>query len=361
MTAQSVRVFNGALDERGTDTVLRGVVSPDTFHLLQVAPYQREILPQATIAGLMHALQEGRVPDIVLGMRGSRQSDDGRGVIRLLDPVFVIDGLQRVTAARELLKRGTATPHLGATILFDTTEESERDLFRRLNVERINLSTNVVLRNDRADVPVLDVLARLCEAPEFCLSGRVCWQQRMARNHLVTAVTFVKVVAMLHSRFGGPKESHLDRLVRGLQTVMEQRGQQFIRQNTQTLFDIVEECWGVRRIAYRDGAVYMRLAFLISLAELFTKFDVFWQGGTLQVERGYRRKLSTFPLDDPHIAKLAGSGLAPRALLFRLLLDHVNSGKRTRRLVDPAVLASATLGEEDITDKLRQEAEASGV
>jgi len=68
---QTVKIIHGALDELPSGSIiLRGVISPDSFNLLRVAPYQREVSPDATIADLMKGYKEGRIPDIEMGMRG---------------------------------------------------------------------------------------------------------------------------------------------------------------------------------------------------------------------------------------------------------------------------------------------------
>src|SRR3954452_16034050 len=119
---ESVKVLKAALDEDGADIILRGVIAPDSLHLLQVDDYQREILPFARIRDLVGALENGNVPDIVLGMRGGAYHDRD-GVFYLQDPVFIIDGLQRTTAAKHLLMKGGREPRLGVKVHFNTSKE----------------------------------------------------------------------------------------------------------------------------------------------------------------------------------------------------------------------------------------------
>jgi hypothetical protein len=47
-----------------------------------------------------------------------------------------------------------------------------------------------------------------------------------------------------------------------------------------------------------------------------------------------QKKIGQFALSDPNIRAMASSG-SSIALLTRLIVDHINSGKRTRRLVAP--------------------------
>jgi hypothetical protein len=108
MARTSVKVINAALDEvniqgDGNQIVLRGVLDNDSLDLLQVSEYQREILPQSKIMDLIDAMKTGRVPDVELGMRGGdyREKD---GVFYLQDSVHIIDGLQRISAAKHMLR-----------------------------------------------------------------------------------------------------------------------------------------------------------------------------------------------------------------------------------------------------------------
>lgn len=101
---KQVRVLNGALDvdSERNDIILRGRLDPDCLEALLVDDYQREILPAATIREIMPAVETGEVPDIDLGMRGENCRSEKDGSYVLHDPVYIVDGLQRTTAARQL-------------------------------------------------------------------------------------------------------------------------------------------------------------------------------------------------------------------------------------------------------------------
>ncbi|MBI5732072.1 MAG: hypothetical protein HY982_01795 [Candidatus Magasanikbacteria bacterium] len=110
-TRDSIKVLNGALDEvnlgegEEKEIILRGVIDPDSLHLLQVGDYQREIMPLSTINDLERAYEEGAsVPDIDCGVRGWGY-DTRSGCFYLSDMVFIIDGQQRVTAALRMLQK----------------------------------------------------------------------------------------------------------------------------------------------------------------------------------------------------------------------------------------------------------------
>lgn len=52
----------------------------------------------------------------------------------------------------------------------------------------------------------------------------------------------------------------------------------------------------------------------------------------LFIEAPLRRKIAGFPITDPQVNTLAGAGGKSREYLYMLLRDHINSGRRTKRL-----------------------------
>jgi len=96
----------------------------------------------------------------------------------------------------------------------------------------------------------------------------------------------------------------------------------------------VDKCWGIRTIAYKDRAPHIKQTFLIVLAELFTRHGVFWNDKRFSVDRATRQKLEKFPLNDPSVRDtIVSSGAGSKRMLYQLLLEHVNSGRRTNRLI----------------------------
>jgi hypothetical protein len=59
-----------------------------------------------------------------------------------------------------------------------------------------------------------------------------------------------------------------------------------------------------------------------------------------------KSKLAKFPVTDPQIVNLAGSSGTSREMLYMLMVNHVNSGKRTRHL-KPRVIDYIDLGEDE--------------
>lgn len=344
MARTSVKVTNAALDEiaiekLGDQIVLRGVIDNDSLDLLQVSEYQREILPESRIIDLIHAMRDGRVPDIELGMRGGdfREKD---GAFYLQDSVHIIDGLQRVSAAKLMLRfiaqrpewQGVRPPRLGAMIFFNSNEAWERERFRILNSLRAKLSPNVLLRNLRHDFPVIDTLYSLCDEKQFVMSRRICWSQNMSREHLISAQTFLKVAGFLHSHLGPGRGSQTMEMVKGIQKIMDTCGRNIFRDNLRTFYDVVDQAFGIRVITFKAGAAYMRFTFLRTLAEVFSNHFDFWRENRLFVEAELVRKIKLFPLNDPNVRNLCSSGGQAGKILYQMIVDHINSGKRTRRL-----------------------------
>ncbi|MEI6660281.1 MAG: hypothetical protein WCK91_02565 [bacterium] len=337
----SVKIVNGALDELtiegiGTQIVLRGVVDNDSLELLQVDSYQREILPESKIRDLIEAMKTGRLPDIELGMRGG-QFAERDGAFYLQDPMFIIDGLQRTSAAKHMLHlkyQGVVgvAPRLGVLVFFNSTENWERERFRILNSLRTRLSPNVLIRNSGKEFPAIETLHNLCDDKTFVMAGRICWRQNMTREELISAHTFCKTVGLLHSHIGPGRNTDAAQVARGLQKIYETCGRNTFRDNVKIFFDVIEQAFGIRLITFKAGASYMHWNFLRVLADVFSHHTDFWRENRLFVDQDLIRKIKTFPLSDPNIRSLCSSSGQANKLLYQLLVDHINSGRRTRRL-----------------------------
>lgn len=334
-----VHVERAALDEvNNGDIVLRGVVSIGSLECLMTDDYQREALPLTAISDITGALKNGQtLPDIELGMRGGRFVEIKDGEFVLQDPVYIIDGLQRRNAALHVLNEKPGTPiRIGATVHFNTTKEWERERFRILNTTQTKVSPNVLLRNRREDSPAVSMLFSLSMNDNaFVLHDRVCWAQRMTRGELFTALTFMKAVAFLHSHKAPTKRSAINELVPAMDKAIELVGPQIVRDNTRHFFELIDQCWGIRRVQYKEGATHLKGTFMKVLAALLSDHHEFWRAPDekrLVVESDLRRKLALFSVQDPHVMNLASSGGKADEILYLLLQNHINSGKRTRRL-----------------------------
>jgi hypothetical protein len=334
MTRTSIKLVHAALDDEKGEIICRGVIDPESLSLLKVADYQREVLSRESIRTLALGFKEGSsFPDLDLGMRGGDYLER-EGAIFLQDPVYIVDGRQRTTAAIEAMKEGT-TPRLGAVIHFNTTEKWERERFKLLNTSRTRLSADVLIRNLRAENQAAELLFNLANDSSFVLYRRVCYTQRMKRDELVRAVSFVRTAGLLHRNLGhagGLTTFSWESVLNGLEKLIKNTTRSLVRNNIRTFWDLINDNWGLRNVAYKEGAVYLHTNFLFMFAELLSDYTDFWEDDTLHVDRHIRSKMKLFPLTDPHIRAITGAGGASRGLLKRYLVDHINSGKRSRRL-----------------------------
>lgn len=353
-----VRILNSALDElegSPNSIILRGVVDPQTFHLLLKDDYQREAQPLSSQSDILTALETGEpLPDIELGMRGHRTKDQPDGAVSLLDSVYIIDGLQRVsTAIYFASQHPEVAVRLGATVHFDTDKLWERKRFHMLNSSRIKVSPNILLRNMRDENPALLALYGLTNNDKsFVMHCRVSWSQRMTKGELLTALTFAKVVALLHSHKVAGKSVTLAALTPALENDVKVFGIQAVRENVRAFFNLIDECWGIKSVQYREGAIYMRGQFLFVLARILADHTDFWQNDDkrLFINADLKRKIAQFPIHDPEVVRLSGSSGMARVTLYTMLVSHINSGKRTRRLT-PRQVISLPVEDEDEEDE----------
>lgn len=322
------------LDELPTgEIILRGVLDLSTLDNIMVAGYQREVLSGVKIDKLVRALRESTVPDIELSMRGEQFRETDSGVI-LIDGVYVVDGLQRISAAKKLLSNDPrAIAHIGVVVHFGRDEKWERDRFRVLNLTQTKLSPNVTLRNLSEENPAVDRLYKLSQTNTFALHRRISWQQNMPRHCLLTATVYVKTVGMLHSHIGPGRQNNVVQLSAGLEKIMANIGVQKFTGNTREFFHIIDAAWGIERIAYRSTAVHVKQTFLMALAKVFAEHENFWNNDRLNVDATTIRKLQSFPMSDPSVIQTAGATGKAIDLMFGMIVEHINAGRRTRRLV----------------------------
>ncbi len=329
---KQVRITNAALDEDDDgQIILRGKIDPTTLDAIQFDDYQREILTPATIAKIMKGFEKGgSVPDVDLGMRGHRTKGT-KDVYTLLDPVFGVDGQQRIHTAKLFQAKG-GVPKLGAMIHFDTTKTWEANRFRILNSLRKAVSVNVMARNERENFPVVEAIYDLCDDPTFVLRGRVCWQQNKTRAHLLTAATVLKTAGYIHAHLGPGRASRLSELLPALQKIHTKVGKNVFRDNIKMFYQLINDCWGIRTVTY-DGASHLKSTFLNVFGRVLSNHPVFWKGNRLFVEIDLIRKIKQFETLDPTVRHLSGAGGKAYGLLYNMFVEHINKGRRTKRLV----------------------------
>ena len=351
----TVKFIHAALDEDPKGgIILRGVISPESLYLIKVGAYQREVLPTTKASTLVAAFDEDKsVPDVDLGMRGGSFIEK-EGAFYMQDDVFVIDGLQRITAAKKCLESGK-DPRLGATVHFNTDERFERERFKILNTTNTKLSPNVLLRNMQKDYMGLDLLNVISKDKSFVLYEKISWNQRMTREELITALTLLRVSSVLHQRFGSATTTRFQELADRLEKTYNKLGRSTIRDNIKTFWNVIDECFNIRFVTFKDGAVYLRAGFLTTMARVFSDHNDFWKDSKFFVPKPLIRKIALFPINDPEVIRLCGAGGAARELLYQLMINHINSGKRTGRLTAAKVKQALTK-----TEKIEEEEEQEG-
>lgn len=333
-----IRIINGALDEDENSTsglILNGRLDPYTLHFLKVDEYQRALGDRPDI---YTALKEGRVvPNIEVGIRGQDFTTEGDDYI-IRSPAFIIDGWQRIGTARRLLEAIPDHPiRIFASIHFGTSPEWERHRFTELNKNVKRISPNLHLRNMRdQNSAVLKLYNISTTDRSFALYKKISWQQNAQRGELMSALTFAKTVAYLHSHRANILGSSVERVSEGLARVQQAVTPATFQRNVYAFFNLIDTCWPMSGIEYRQQAPQIKATFLTELARLLSRHVTFWEhnDNTLAISADDRRKLAKFPLNDPQVMQLAGTGGAARQILYRLLVDHMNSGRRTQRLRD---------------------------
>lgn len=334
-----IRIINPSIDDYENTVVIRGVIDNDSLGDLKIDYYQRELLPSKSRREIARGLQNGeRLPDIVLGMRGETFSVDN-GVLNLHDDVFIIDGRQRRDTILEYFCKETLakTPRLGATIHLNTTVDWERQEFHKLNQFQSKVSPNILLRNNKEDHMAVTTLYGLTKSDKnFVMYDKICWQQNMAKGELITANSMLTVMLMMHSHLQGYPGSGLSSTVPASDRLIGKVGIPIFRDNVKSFFNLLDESFGIRRVTYKGGASYLKLGFMQVLSRLLSDHQVFWKqpdDRRLVVPYELKRKLAKFPITDPEIMRLSSASGASRYTLYLHILNHLNSGKRTGRIV----------------------------
>ncbi len=331
-----VRIDKADLDEDDRGIIVTGYVSLESFDLLKVDKYQREELSATKISELMEAHRQSRVPTVELGMRGDESGIEigADGVCWLTDPTYIVDGLQRITAAQRLLElEPNSNPKIHATVHLNTDFDWERKRFEVLNLNQTRVNGNVILHNQRYDLDVIEQLCRLSTSKTFVLGDKIAWGQSMKRGELISALTFARTIGVLHSHLGPGKGSSTLELANGLQKIMDNTGKMTLRQNAVTFFEAVNVCFGIETVAYRGSAVQLKAGFLYALAKMFSDHSNFWTLSRLTIDQPTLNKLKSFPVNDPAVVALSGaSGGKSSDLLAHLLSEHVAKGRRINKL-----------------------------
>lgn len=332
-----INLLNGTLKDCGTEIVAQGWLNIEGMSALLVDDYQREELVSSKKKGkLKSAVEAGKVlPPITLGMRGQKYHMNGKSMMVLEDPVYIVDGLQRIFAMKTVAGEDpdkAPTLLISAEVRFSTTKAAEKQLFEEMNINRTSVSPNVILRNRRDNHPGVLTLYGLSHSDRSSpLFGRVSWNQRMSRGELLTALMVAKVACKLHAHKVGVAH-HVQYLPDALDKVGEEFGLKNFRDNMQTFFSIIHECWSLAHIEYTQKATHLRGNFLEGMAQILSSHTDFWEGNRLVVRTAQRKRIAAWPVLDPEVGRLASAGNMALSLLVHLLVEHYNKGLKSNRL-----------------------------
>ncbi len=335
---QGVKVIHGALDEVGDTIVLRGVIDPTTLVNLKVDSYQREERSTSDLSKMVTALKAGKqLPDIEVGVRGGNWKERD-GAFYITSDCFIVDGLQRVTASRRrIAEDSSAVIRLGAMFHFNTDVKWEKDRFKVLNGGeggRVPVSPNVLLRNSADEsTSVAALMAMSQNDKEFALKGKISWNQRKGRGELMNALTVLKTLGVLHSHFGPGRSQRYYELMKSTDKTMVIVGPLTWRANVRAFFDFLDQAFGVKTIKYADLSTHIRFGFMRTLAQVFADHRSFWVDTKLTIDPRDSQKMRTFAINDPGIIGLIGSSSSVNPILYQKIVAHLNSGRRTTRMV----------------------------
>ncbi len=333
-----IRIENSSLDDHNGNIILRGVIDPQSFNDIHVGEYQRERRSTTKLRDMIIAIKAGiQLPDIEIGVRGADYRSRG-GIYFIEAPSYIIDGLQRLTAAQKVMAENQkATVRLGAMIHFNTTERWERERFKAVNGGdggRVAVSPNILLRNSADNsLSVATLLDMARNDNGFVLRGRVSWGQNKGRGEILTALTVLKTAGVLHSHFGPGRDSRYAQLMRACDKTVGVVGPATWRANVREFFNIIDQTFGIRSIIYADLSPHIKSSFLLTLAEVCAQHQTFWTDKRLLL-LGTRdtEKLRLFPIRDPGIVQLIGLSGRINDILYNKLVNHMMSGRRINKM-----------------------------
>lgn len=347
MTDDGIRLIACTIDEdEDKNIVFRGVIDPGYLYLLKVdfaagaiaGGYQREQAKPDVIARWADDLLNGaRFPDLALGMRGQRYSERD-GATWLHDPTYLIDGQQRcAAAARAMQVDPSFRPRLGATVYIGSTRAFEARQFKIWNTVKNKMPLGVYLIQGRANHEAINTLYLLTYDHNFALHGAVRWDQSREQRHLVSAMTYVKAAVVLHQHILGRHGININR-TDDLLAALNHFGTSLsaLRDNVRAFFEAIDEAWGIRDHTRKQRLLWLRENFLIAFAKVLSQNINFWtgdRGDRLKISTADIQKLSSFDFDQRNIVALAGGGSQARRSLILEIEGHLDSGRRTGRLI----------------------------
>jgi hypothetical protein len=318
-----VHIFNAALehDDQEFQDVLRGTLDQTTLKSIHRDWYQRgQGFSEKEIRELTELyFQNQKVTDVTLGLRGSKFRQEGTE-FWLLDKCFVIDGGQRLYAARVALDhRPSLVLRIGAKIYFDTTSESENAMFCAMNATQQRVSASVLLRNKFKDSPSAKALYDLNREPRFALSGRIGWDQKLGPGQSMSGYTLACIAGALHAEKGSMPAGRAYDLLASLDNACCKIGAEVFAENMIKFFDVVDECWIVRGGKKPEQ---LNRDFLNVLARLFSSYEDFWDKDEFYFAPKFMRRLQKYDAG-PAVKALLKHNREVKNVLFEVLRDRL--------------------------------------
>lgn len=303
--------------------VLRGTLPTKYFEAIEVPPYQRLLMTTAKHDELIEALGPkgiGVPDDLLLCTRSTKFRALGNGELLVpTNALYTLDGLQRYGAAMARLERGQETDDFGVKILMGTTHELEVDLFYQVNRLQTKVSTHVLLRNAGTNA-ALEALRQM--ADETRGFPMVQWNQQRIAGEQITAHTLYEVAIVLH---GYAQGRDIEGIIEALDDLANEMGTGQLTENVKTFFAVVD-----RIVSGTDLIRYVhRVGLLRGLALLFAKYEDFWRGPKLVVNRELIAKMHGIRLGE--IQDALRQNNAAEAVCRRMEI-HVEKGRRSKPL-----------------------------
>ncbi len=337
--------------------VITGHIDPATLENPTTDSYQREFLsPNTGNRSIMKALKNGdRLPQVELAVRHEdydvleTNSLKGGCKILLPGPVYIVDGLQRISTAVLYMKKVLTSddtyvpPLLGAVIFLNSNQSWERLRFNDTNVSRQKVSPNLLLNNwaDEGDDnnPIQKIRALSSLKKQSPIYRRVCWNQRMSKGHILTALTVAKTALALHAHcvpnFGTVKR--VEQISEALITLGDEISPSQIALNTSVFFSIIDKVFGVADVAYGQLNTHLRPGFLITLAKLFSDHVDFWcdqkkRDKFCEVDK-VSKSLKKIGINDPGFHNLVTANSKGVSMVYSMILHSIQgSGSRSINL-----------------------------
>lgn len=310
--------------------ILRGLLQTDCLSELRVdLAYQREELGPKVRAPIMRALLEHQpLPEIQLGMRGDTWSFAGENV-RLHDPVYIIDGQQRIATIRHFLERFPTEPvRLGATVHFSTTMEWEKERFHALNYLQKKVSTTLLLANMRDRNYAIATLFGLTKTRSgFPLCDRVAWGQSLRAQDVMSGLLFARVTFLVHYQL--PRgAAHIELMSSNSLKLVEKITLQVFRENVTKFWEWLDHAFPFRDA--KRGAPWFKTSFLFALAMVIADHLEFWSDDKLTPPPELARKLRALNPYDADVYRLCGGGYAAINMLYLLIVKCLNRGRQKK-------------------------------